>query len=201
MVNNFCSGNFLSSVVFKHQANNGEKIQPSKACLISTFLYCLWVKYLASAAKADRTGQHSTERLYVTLNNTFHQLIPSKKYIALHISFFFLALCSLNAQRKKELWWILLMMVIRQSKSLEIFAKRPRKYTLGPRIYFRKLLQFWILEILFFFILICSSKYTTPQWPSGLRLHDLAKLFSQVREWFKRCCCQNSLFIIIQRIS
>ena len=165
------------------------------------YIFVLLVSKIFSLCSKSRPHRPALHRTLVTLNNTFHQLIPSKKYIALHISFFFLALCSLNAQRKKELWWILLMMVIRQSKSWKIFAKRPRKYTLGPRIYFRKLLQFWILEILFFFILICSSKYTTPQWPSGLRLHDLAKLFSQVREWFKRCCCQNSLFIIIQRIS
>ena len=108
-------------------------------------IFVLLVSKIFSLCSKSIPHRPALHRTLVTLNNTFHQLIPSKKYIALHTSFFSWRYVVSDSQCStwKELWWILLMMVIRQSKSWEIFAKRPRKYTLRPRMYFRKLLQFW----------------------------------------------------------
>ena len=75
------------------------------------YIFVLLVSKIFSLCSKSRPHRPALHRTLVTLNNTFHQLIPSKKYIALHISFFFLALCSLNAQRKKNFggyywWWL-----------------------------------------------------------------------------------------------
>ena len=133
------------------------------------YIFVLLVSKIFSLCSKSRPHRPALHRTLVTLNNTFYQLIPSKKYIALHISFFswryVVSMLSVKKNFGGYYWWWLSV----KAKAEKSLPRGHENTHMGPRIYFRKLLQFWILEILFFFILICSSKYTTPQWPSGLR--------------------------------
>ena len=52
------------------------------------YIFVLLVSKIFSLCSKSRPHRPALHRTLVTLNNTFYQLIPSKKYIALHISFF-----------------------------------------------------------------------------------------------------------------